>query len=122
MEMNQVRVLVVPAEEENALRLASMTASHDEFCVLVDDINTDTVFFADGSGMTKVAANSKAMGMPRNVRATQLMERVLPGYAARDHVAGDAVLAGLADNGEAADISEDLVALAERLYGTVATG
>lgn len=113
--MSRVVALVVPVEA--APHRAEISAAHADLCALVGDVNTDTVFFADDTGMVKVAANGKALATHRpNPTATRIVERFMPGFAARDRVEGPAVFLGLTQDGEVTDVAEQVVAFAARVH------
>ena len=116
----QIRVLVVAASVVEPPRTVTLDPTHPTFCALVDDYNTDTVFFEDASGAMKVASSAKASAdhLP-NPRATQLMQRMLPGFAVVDRVEGAAVFVGLDTDGAYGDVPGDLVGLAGRLFGAM---
>lgn len=112
-----IRALIVRALDEMPPAVISVEPTHDTFCGLVDDINTDTVFAADGQAMVKVGANGKAAGRPVNPRATQLLERLLPGFANRDYIVGPAVFLGVDDEGDPTDAPEAVVTVVRDLFG-----
>lgn len=101
--------MVVPADAQAAVRVVEVLPSQDVWCDLVADVATDSVFSADGSALVKVAASGRREGRAVNVRATRLVERLVPGFAKVDRVLGDAVLVGLAHDGDFGDVPEALV-------------
>lgn len=120
--LSKIKALVITSTDDKQVALRQVEPTHDSFVGLVGDVNTDTVFFTDeaaNAGMVKVGANGKANAAPANPRATQLVDRLVPGFAARDHVAGTAVFAGVSDDGDAADVSDEVVGLADGLFGVV---
>lgn len=104
-----VRVLVVPADAQAAVRVVEVVPSQGVWCDLVGDVVTDTVFAVDGSALVKVAGSGRREGRAVNVRATRVVERLVPGFAKVDRVLGDAVLAGVDDAGDVSDAPEDVV-------------
>lgn len=112
-----VRVMVVPADEAAPIRLEESATDHESWCGLVRDVNTATVFFADGTGVVKVAGNGARRGMGVNVRATQTVERFVPGFTRGDRVLGDAVFVGLDDEDDYTDVSGVVVEFVTSLFG-----
>lgn len=118
--MSEFRVLVIPAEESAPVRLETVDGSHEAFCALVEDLNTDTVFLAEEPGMVKVPASGKQSDrFVSNPRATQTVERFLTGFALMDRVEGTAVFVGLDDEGDPADVSAEVLGFVERMFGSV---
>lgn len=115
--MSSITALIIPAASDNPARLETVEPTHDGFTGLVDDVNTDTVFFADGTGVVKVSANSKSLASHEpNPRATQVLERFLPGFAKRDRLEGPAVFVGLDDEGDFAAVADEVVSFASNLF------
>lgn len=104
-----VRALVVPADAQAVVWVVEVEPSQDVWCDLVGDVGTDTVFAVDGSALVKVAMSGKREGRAVNVRASALVEWLVPGFAKVDRVLGDAVVVGLGDDGDVADVPEALV-------------
>jgi hypothetical protein len=104
-----VRVVVVPADESVPTRVVVVEPGHGVWCDLVGDVSTDTVFAADGSAMVKVPVSGKREGRPVNVRASMVVDRLVPGFAKVDRVHGDAVVVGLDAEWDAADVLPSLV-------------
>lgn len=117
-----VKVLVVPVEESVPVRVAVVEAEHEVFCGLVGDVNTDTVFFADYSGLVRVAANGKASGAAVNPRATQMVERFAPGFTRGDWVAGPGVFVGLDEDGAVGDVADEVLGFAQAHWEVEAAG
>lgn len=97
--MQGVRVVVVPADVSVPVESVVVVPSGRVWCELVGDVGTDTVFSVDGRLMVKVAVSGRREGRAVNVRASGLLERVVPGFAKVDRVLGDAVVVAL-DGGE----------------------
>lgn len=115
--MSEIRVLVVPADEAAAVRVERVVPSHDTFTGMVHDLNTDMVFFTDGSGVAVMAANGKSLpGHGPNPRATQIVERFVPGFAKRDRVEGSALFVGLDEEGDFGDVPVEVAEFTERLF------
>jgi hypothetical protein len=121
--MNDIIALVVPADMDAEAYTVSLAPTHDTFVGLVEDVNTDTVFFADGAGAVKVSANSKSLTSHEpNPRATQVLERFLPGFAKRDRVEGPAVFVGIDDEGDFGAVPDAVLAFASNFFPVVARG
>lgn len=115
--MSAIVVLVIPADANASARLVTITATHDSFVALVKGVNTETVFLADGVGVVKVPANGKALAAHGpNPRATQVIERFLPGFAKRDSVSGIAVFAGLDADGDPCEVPAQVIEFAGSLF------
>lgn len=115
--MSEIRVLVVPADEATAARVERTVPSHDVFTAMVDDLNTDTVFFSDGPGVVVMAANGKSLaGHGPNPRATQIVERFLEGFAKRDRVEGPALFVGLDSESDFTDVPAEVTEFAGRMF------
>lgn len=121
----QVTVLLVPADDTQSVKATMIATDRATVLGLVGDTNTESVFYFSDSGadgaMVCAAHGKRSTKHPVNVRATRIMERFLPGFAAHSRVYGDAFFVSLNDDPDSdvlyADVSEDVVAFAYRLFG-----
>ena len=117
----QIAVLVVPADREAPITTIHVNGNHDEFCTLVEDYNTDAVFFPEVDGFAYVAASGKTLpSHTHNPRATQIIARFATGFAKRDRVEGPAVFVGANGPGDFADTPQEVLTFVTNLFGPIA--
>jgi hypothetical protein len=115
--MEPVRVLILNADDTYPPGNDQVDANHSTFCRLVNDTNTDTLMSDDATVAFKVAANGKTLNFAPNPRGTQLAERFIPGFAARDHLVGTVVVLGVNEDGDLCDVPDPVLSATDTLFG-----
>lgn len=114
----QITVLVVPADSDEPITSRSVSPAHATFTGLVEDYNTDTVFFTDADALAYVAETGKQRTThEHNPRATQVVERFHPGFAQADHIEGPAVVVGTSTDGTLTDVPDEVRTFVTNLFG-----
>lgn len=105
-----VRAVLIPVDPAEPVTVGTVDASPAGRCAAVGGAqpeamaldNRGTAMFVDGYG--------KAKRLPRNARATHLVDTLRPGFALSDFVAGPALFVGSdPETGAPADVCDDVV-------------
>lgn len=116
-----VTALVVPADETQPVRHVQMTPEPATLFDTVADSNTETLFLGEVEAVIVVAAfGQQSPAHRRNVRATQIAERFLPGFAKADLIHGTAIVLGIDTSEDSdqpyGDVPSEVVDFATRLF------